>query len=135
MELNKFQILKRKTHSTNHTTTISSACMGRGATLIGSSKSTCCNYNCIAFYSMDSTISNIDTYNSLDFIAFINQVQNKILNEETTIVTKCPSEKSMQHRVTSSICHCTTSISLSSFAKFKTLTTECSLINFSFLCS
>lgn len=46
-----------------------------------------------------------------------------------------PAIQSMQERVSRPVSNTTASVSLSSFSKLKTLSTKCTLVDFSFLCS
>ena len=81
---------------------------------------------------MNSSISHIVSHYTSAMISFHNEIKCKIFNKENTIITQSSTKEGMQHTMTGSISYCAASIGLSSFSPIDRLTTESSLVNFSF---
>ena len=133
MELDELGVLNWESSSGDHTATITSTGMGRGAREIGSTVSTSGHNGLEGLHSVDSTISHVVGHDTSALTIFHNQIHGKVLDEEDAIVTEGSSKESVEHAVTCSISYGAASVSLTTFTKFLRLSTECSLVNLTLL--
>lgn len=133
MELYKFYIFQRQSSSHSHGGSISCASMSRCAGEVASSISTCSNNGLVCSHSVDSSISHIITHNTSTLITIHDEIKSKVFDKEDAIIAKSSPEKSVEHRVTSSICNSASPVSLTASTEIPGLTSESSLIYLTFL--
>lgn len=133
MELHELGVFDSESSAGNHTTTITSAGVSGGATLVGSSVSTGGQNSLVSAHSVDSSISHVVSHNSGNIsVGVLDQVHSEVLDEEDGIVTKSTSHEGVKHRVTSSISDAAASVGLSTFTKVLRLSSESSLVDLTF---
>jgi hypothetical protein len=116
VELNELGVLNRETSSGYHTTTITSAGVGRGAALVSSTVTTSGKHSLVGTHTMDGTVSDVVGHDTSAFTVLHDQIKSEVLNEENAVVTESATEKCVQHGVTSSVSDRTASVSLATFA-------------------
>lgn len=103
MELNEFRILKGKTSSNGHGTTITCASVSRCAREVRTSVTSSGKDGLISSHSVDGTIGHVVSHDTSALTVFHNEVKNEVLNEEDAVVTECSTEESVKHRVSCSV--------------------------------
>jgi len=129
VELNELGVLDREAGSSNHTTTVTSAGVGGGAALVGSTVPTGGEHSLVGTHTMDGSVSDVIGHNSSAFAILHDKVHSEVFNEENTVVTKGTTEKCVQHRVTSSVSDSTASVCLTTLTVLSGLTTKGSLVD------
>lgn len=129
MELDEFRVLNGDTGSGNHTTTITSAGVGGGAALVGTTVATSGHDGLLGSHTMDGTIGNVVGHNTAALTIFHDQVHSEVLDEENAVVTKSTAEEGVQHGVTGTIGDSAASVGLTTFAVLLRLTTKSTLVN------
>lgn len=133
MELNEFRILKGKTSSNGQTTTITGASVGRCARLVSASVTSSGENGLISSHSVDGTIGHVVSHDTSALSVLHNKVKCKVLNEEDAVVTECPTEEGVKHRVSSPVSDGAAAIGLATLTPVSRLTSKGSLINFAIL--
>lgn len=133
MELHKFQILRRQTLTRDQSSTITSACVSRGAGEEGTSIATGGNNRVLGTETMQATILQIDGQNAATLVILEDQIQSKVLHKVVAVVAQRLAIQGVQQRVTRTISDGTTSVRLSTLAELQALTTESALIDLSIL--
>lgn len=96
VELNELEIREGETCSGNHSTSVPSAGVGRGAGLIGTSISSCCDDGVESSDSVDGSVSDTHAdYTSAGSLVVHYQVQGKVFDEEGAVIGEGSSKESM----------------------------------------
>lgn len=103
MELNEFRILKGKTSSNGQTTSITGASVSRCARLVSASITSSGKNGLISSHSVDGTIGHVVSHDTSALSVVHYEVEREVLNEEDAVITECPTEKGVKHRVTCSV--------------------------------
>lgn len=134
MELDELGVLDSESSTSDHTTTVTSAGVSGGATLVSSTVTTSGKDSLVGTHSMDGSISHVVSHNSLDgsIDGGLDQVHSEVFDEEDGIVTKGTSHQGVKHRVTSPIGDAAASVGLSTFTIVLGLSSKGSLVDLSF---
>lgn len=82
---------------------------------------------------MDGSISHVVSHDSDTVVTVVHKkIHGKVFYEKDAIVTKSSTKESVEHRVTSSVSDAAAAISLATSSPFLRLTSESSLVNFTF---
>jgi hypothetical protein len=135
MELDELRVFKRETSTNSHSTAITCAGVGRGATLVSTAITSSGKNGLVGTHSVDCSICHVVSHNTTALTIVHKEVQSKVLNEENAIVTEGSSEEGVEHRVTSSVSDCAASVGLAASTEVLGLTSEGTLIDLSFLCA
>ena len=133
VELDKLGVLNWEAGSSSHTTTVSSAGVGGGAGEVGSSVAAGCNNSLVGFHSMNCSIGHVVGHESAALAVLHDEVQGEVLNEENAVVTQGAPEQGVQHAMAGSVGDGAAPVGLASLSVVLRLTSECSLIDFSFI--
>merc|ERR1719443_960013 len=130
MELYKLRVLNAESSTSDHTTTITSASVSGGATLVSSTIAASGKDSLVGSHSVDGSISHVVSHNSLDSsIISLDEVHSEVLDEEDSVITESTSHQGVEHRVTSSVSHTAASVGLSTLTIVLRLASEGSLVN------
>ena len=132
MELYELGILNWETSSSDHTTTVTCACVRACAREVGAAVATCGHDRVSSLHPVDCAISHIVGHDATAFAIFHKEIHREVLHKEDAVVTKGTTEERVQHRVSGTVSNGTAAVGLATLTEVRGLTSEGSLVNLTF---
>lgn len=133
VELDKFQILQRKTGACNHGVTVAGACVGTCAAEVGTSITTGGKDGLVAAEAMKGSILHVESNDANTLAVLHDQVKSEIFNEKVGVVAKGLAVERVKYGMASTIGGGGAAISLAPLAVLEGLATKSTLVNLSLL--
>lgn len=133
VELDELQILVRETSTSNHSHSVTSASVCRGAREVGTSVTSSGQNRVVCAESVKSSILLVVGKNTLALAVLHDQVKGEVLNEIVCVVAERLSVKSVKKSVSGSVSGSAASVCLATLSEVLRLTTERTLVDLSVL--
>ena len=132
MELYELGILNWESSSSDHTTTVTCACVRACAREVGAAVATCGHDRVSSLHPVDCAIGHVVGHDATAFAIFHEEIHRKVLHKEDAVVAKGTTEERVQHRVSGTVSDGTAAVGLATLAEVRGLTSEGSLVNLTF---
>ena len=133
MELYEFEVLKGQTGTRHHSKTITCASVRTGSTEVCLSISTRGKDRAVRTESVDRAIFQVERHHTHTLAIFHDQIQGKVLNKVSGIMTQRLAVQSVKHSMSRAVCSGSATVGLATLAVVEGLTTERTLVNLALL--
>lgn len=116
MELDEFEILKRKASTNNHCVSVSGAGVGASAAEVGSSVTTSGKNSLVSAEAVEGAVLHVESNDTNTLAILHDEIKSKVFNEEVGIVLEGLTVESVEDGVTGTVSSSGASVGLTTLA-------------------
>lgn len=133
MELNKLQVLKRKTSTDDHGVTVTRASVRTRATEVSPTVTTGSKNGLVAPETVEGSVLHVESDDTDTLSILHEQIERKVLDEKVGVVTERLAVQGVKDGVTCAVCGSGATVGLATLAVLERLATESALVDFALL--